>query len=376
MREIDENELRQLYYEFKKSDARCASVLRDRENNVDYYQGHSVRHGLYKEIIADDMTDGFLMGFPHGNVIKQGKRTNFLRGENQIYPTSMPTLFRKLKELSNDEEKRIEMFVSDMRVFEFKNLLYLFKHVQMWEKNYSDVLFEPLAQHYGINTRWLDITNNFEVALFFACCYFDKRLNRWMPLTEKETQKSENTRYGVIFKQPYWQTDVDMIGRLVGENQTGYGNIILPIGFQPFMRCHMQNGYGIYMNEAYDLFENSSFEALKFKHNEAMSKFIFNEMDKGRKIYPHEGLTLVQDQIDDINNSKSFSQEAYEYALEKSGFTDDDIYQTLLSNGYLIDKSPIKLSRQRRRQIDRIYESFDLKKDYGITVRYRLSYTP
>ncbi len=81
-----------------------------------------------------------------------------------------------------------------MRIYEFKSLIYCFEHVKNW--NYCDVLYEPLAQHYGIETCWLDITNDFNVALFFACCYWDEKEKRWLPLTQKQTEVDENHKYG------------------------------------------------------------------------------------------------------------------------------------------------------------------------------------
>ena len=46
----------------------------------------------------------------------------------------------------------------------------IFNHVKNW--NYCDVIYEVLAQHYGLETGWLDITNDFKIALFFAVCYW------------------------------------------------------------------------------------------------------------------------------------------------------------------------------------------------------------
>ena len=97
-------------------------------------------------------------------------RRNFYRGENRIYPESIPTLLRNLKKYTTSKEKELYRMVADMRIAEFKALLNKFDHVKNW--NYCDVIYEVLAQHYGLETGWLDITNDFKIALFFAVCYW------------------------------------------------------------------------------------------------------------------------------------------------------------------------------------------------------------
>lgn len=374
MRLIDDSELRKLYTENKTSKARCDAVLQDRINNVNYYEGVSTRHGLYRELMADDMTDGFLMGYPHGSVIKQGTRSSYYRGENQIYPTCLPTLLRKINSLVDEEDKKLEKILGDMRVYEFKQLLYLFQHVQNWEQRYGTVLFEPLAQHYGISTKWLDVTSDFEVALFFACCFYDENAGKWKPLTQNETEISEETKYGVIFQQPRWKVINKQMARYSSysrDQHINYNDLVLPIGFQPFMRCHMQSGYGIY--SAQDLYQGQDFEPLKFRHNEKLSKFIYREMDGGRKIYPHEGLNAVNDQINLIKTARCFSAEAFRYATMNNEIKEPSNTKKALKNrGYQIGQSPIKLSRQRRRAIDRVYSDFSIEDDYGITIRFRM----
>ena len=59
-----------------------------------------------------------------------------------------------------------------MRIFEFQLFISQFDIVKKWEYQYSNVLYELLAQHYGLETLWMDITSDLEVALFFATCEY------------------------------------------------------------------------------------------------------------------------------------------------------------------------------------------------------------
>ena len=75
---------------------------------------------------------------------------------------------------------------------------------------YGDVLYDLLAQHYGLETGWLDITSDFNVALFFATCWYDCSENRWKPLCEEQIRQHP---YGMIFHMPAWQRAVTTLGQ-------------------------------------------------------------------------------------------------------------------------------------------------------------------
>lgn len=144
------------------------------------------------------------------------------------------------------------------------------------------------------------------------------------------------------------------------------------------MRSHMQTGYAMLMNEQVDLQNDSSFEIYKFKHSERLCNFIYTKLDYGKKIYPHEGLDSVKDQIELIENSHEFSHKAFEYAYSKATQNIDieDWEQLIIKYQYCIGKSPINLSRQRIRAINRVYEKFAFEKAYNIKLVSRLCYIP
>ena len=69
-------------------------------------------------------------------------------------------------------EKMMEQDTEDYFFYGSDEYITLSKdnHVKNW--NYCDVIYEVLAQHYGLETGWLDVTNDFKIALFFAVCYW------------------------------------------------------------------------------------------------------------------------------------------------------------------------------------------------------------
>jgi len=158
-------------------------------------------------------------------------------------------------------------------------------------------------------------------------------------------------------------------------------NIIYPLGFQPFMRCHMQNGYGIYMREPFPLQEDFQFEKLKFKQSVKLSNAVFELMEGGKKIYPHEGLGQAQFIIDEIRGLTEFSEEAFEYALyrnhlyrladRKQCLKDLQEFEVDGKKISIVKEHPWKISSGRRKRIDALYQDFSLEANYGIHIIQR-----
>ncbi|MCF8009859.1 MAG: FRG domain-containing protein [Clostridiales bacterium] len=391
--DITHQDIYDLYNMNIKDKKECDEVTQSSYRNENYYDQYgddNWRHAFYKEVLyRDPKTAGFVMQYPHGRIITQAERNHYYRGENKIYFSSVPSLTRKLKHFKSTEDREIYRIIADMRIGEFGLFLYSFNYVQNWEKKYGTVLFDALAQHYGLETNWLDITNDFNVALFFATCFFDHSEKRWKPLTKNETEDDENTKYGMIFHCPQWQVSMRNTTSTLtnpGKNvERILENNVLPIGFQPFMRCHMQYGYGIKMDEEYPLQQDIYFEKLRFRHDEKLSKHVYEMMDQGRLIYPHEGLSSFEDIINQIRAATVFSEEAFNYAFENNNYFEDPEHCRRLIQGTNIigkpiyigkDLHPIKISRQRRRKLDREHAEFSIEEAYGIKLSTRYTAYP
>ncbi len=390
---IGYNDIKRMYEENLRDAQECERVTESSHRGESYYaddgrpgaeKNSDFLRAFFNEVLYRDVkTAGFVMGLPHGTVIRQGERGSYYRGEKKIYPQSGTTLSRALLAYKSDEDKLLYRLVADMRIAEFEFFIRKFDRVKCWDDNGLTVLVGALAQHYGLETDWLDITNDFNVALFFATCYWDNTVKKWFPLTKEQTEAKENTKYGVIFHAPAFSVALNNMVAIGQQDFNSAEGAILPIGYQPFMRCHTQYGYSMHMKDSVPLQANPIFEQLRFRHNEKLSRDVFEIMDGGEKIYPQEGLTDFYDVLDSIISATDFSEEAFRYALEKNDLAPyaERYRRELESSGICAapihicgEDHPFSISEQRIRRANRKDEGFSIEEYYGIQLSTRMVY--
>ena len=191
---------------------------------------------------------------------------------------------------------------------------------------------------------------------------------------QKQTEENERSQYGVIFHMPYWQNPTRLISYANGDKDV---NLVLPIGFQPFVRCHMQTAYAIRMEKSFPLQDDIGFEKLYFKHSEKLSRDVYELMDCGKRIYPQEGLSEFNDIIDCIKCTQIFSESAFFDTCYMLGIKDIDNYKKLLQERgirILNENLQFKISRQRLRAMNKKYSDFSLEKYMGSKVHCRLTH--
>jgi len=128
-------------------------TIRDAEHVTDPVTGRHVYH--VKDPHALVQAAGYLKHV-------RGRRNDeavFFRGETRVYSTLSPSLFRGLL-----SRKRQELRMGQLR----KAIADTAARNRVFSK--MDVMVhEPLLQHYGIRTSWIDVVDNVWVALWFAC---------------------------------------------------------------------------------------------------------------------------------------------------------------------------------------------------------------
>lgn len=276
-------------------------------------------------VIVDSLSKTFVPGmlqtFPViGTVMTQQKGRYYYRGESAFYGSSKPGIYR-----GNPNE--MEQIIRHLKMDEACCFLDHFEAVSKW--SYSAVNHIALVQHYGISTYMIDITSDLKTALFFACCKYDANERKWRPLKRSEFAEKDSrphiaklggdSRYGVLYRSPMELTDY----KWLTEGQDALFNSIIPVGYQPFMRCSSQHGYMLMKKDPkYDMLKDSRFHKFRFRLEEDLCQWIFDEMDQGNKIYPHNDVPEMEQYMEKIRNSKTVSRENFDHFMKKYGLTD------------------------------------------------------
>ena len=366
---------KRIYHSTNKIKNRKEIPLAAKENEpLSAQDRYNFCHNIFAGMYRDNA-----MVYPHGLVHRQGSSGWIFRGENKLYESSVATLLRNDKVLEDIEGERVRQLIADMRVAEFAYMIANFGHVQRWHKNIGHINFEALAQHYGFETRMLDVTSDLMTALFFATTYYDGE--KYSPLTKEMIQKEHS--YGVVFaceiKIDTNLFDLENLVPFVGDdifaslNSRVYRNIneaaILPIGYQPFMRTSNQFGHCVYMNKALPLQDDHRFKQLIFKQDEKFSRKIFYTLKKGKKVFPEEGINLLENNtIRDIKETLSFSKDAFLCAKGRSAYYRDveskSIIERLKSiyNIKIVDGHGWYIDSKLKSVINNLYDDYEYSK--------------
>ena len=193
---------------------------------------------------------------------------------------------------NNEEDKYIQFFIAQMRIICFHGFLTLFR--QYVEFPFGAPLGGIIAQHYGLDTQFLDMTDDVKVALFFACC---KNIgsNKYRPITE---------------------SDLDDLGKQA-VLYFGSNDFAKIIGYQPFCRCHKQRGYYIdsdIMSQCWNqsMLSVLNYEKCFFDRTPKLSARIFEEFDGGKALFPEDGLSQFSNEIEQIRATNTFPINVFE----------------------------------------------------------------
>lgn len=296
---------------------------------------------------------GIQLTFPHiGTSMTQKKNKYFYRGENAYYRSSKPGIYRSNTGI-------IQLIADHLILNEACLFLDQFDAVKYW--NCSGVNYIALAQHYGIKTSLMDLTSDLKTALFFACCKYEN--GQWRPLEKKDFEcknsrlKPKDARYGVIYRSPTEITDMKWA---LADGQQGY-NLIAPIGYQPFMRCSSQHGYMLCtQNAQYDMMKDPLFDKFRIKLDEDLCQWIFEEMDRGNKVYPNDDIPKMEYYMAKIRSSHMISQKTFDHVVLNHWHYSEQhaaaLKQDLQRAGYTISNGQIEhITYNKLQKINRKY---------------------
>lgn len=315
--------------------------LKDKESGY-------LQRNLYFNLM--EMPDGTIGAFPPNMFIR------YFRGENkdydELYPC-VPSMFRikKLEDIGEDGQRKQELILIDeLKLVEFEMILEQFPQVNFAIQDYCKVDFRALAQHYDLNTNLLDVTSDIATAAFFATHYYDSDKNEYMI-------KEDGIGCLRAYSNIMIEYDEDQPFRM--------------IGLQPFQRPGLQCAFAVKMNRG-ENFANLSHKVL-FKQNVKWNQKLHDTFYPNGKniLFPDEE---IADVAKIIIETKNISKQAIEKYCTINSRPQEYVRKLLIESGYsVVENLNYKLSRQRRRKLERQFEG----RPYGdVQLRSRLMYIP
>lgn len=210
------------------------------------------------------------------------------RGQSRYYDPCLPSLYRG-EPLPTEED----IASNRLKICEFALLLGTHPVFQEIGRNLK---VEPiaLAQHYGLTTEFLDITNSKWVAAFFACTNYDYDTDTYSPVGSDYKEG-----YGVMYITKEW---------VLKEQPREYYEKYGVIGFQFFDRPTKQSSFGIKMEKDEDFNRSPYFDKIFFRHDLEASTVVYNMSYKQNRFIPRDPLSKLA-RI--ISESKEISRRAH-----------------------------------------------------------------
>jgi hypothetical protein len=206
------------------------------------------------------------------------------RGQTRRYRPCFPTLGRSIQTKTRDLDdltpsERIAIFVNRVRSEWFVECV---RHTPpfLWmteQRIWIDEL--AVAQHYGLTTQYIDLTQSLDVASFFACCRYDAATREWLPMSDGE---------GVIYAIDRTLTVPDPEGDTLP---------CKPINLQPFPRPSEQWGWTYEAKLGEDFDSAPHVWRFLFRHDVGLSQAILNHFDGGKALFPPDPTADLAERI-------------------------------------------------------------------------------
>lgn len=233
------------------------------------------------------------LGFP---VLRPSSRSPFTyyRGQYCYYKSCLPSLYRFEGEKLEEETVRSYFQTAEMVLVMKTHPVIRFLETRGIMNDKLGcvplvVMYDGLAQHYGINTCYMDFTNDIWTAIFFATTEFKGK--DCYPKLVKESDEIKE-RFGVIYRLDY-------------DPRFGFDDSaiedIMPIGLQYFNRPGRQFGFVRKMSDVRDLHKVPRLERIFFRHDNEVAKLLFSLSQFGKKYMPEDSLVGIVERIREDN---------------------------------------------------------------------------
>lgn len=208
------------------------------------------------------------------------------RGQTYFYDECLPTLYRK-KDITEEE-----VLIERLRCCEFELYLRQFPQVAAFEQHKYNIDFLGLAQHYGLKTDVIDLTNSLDVALFFAMCNMSQDGKSFYP------QQEDREYIGYIYAVSTME-----YGHGPNTIKNLFDGRMNAIGMQPFYRPGSQRGFGLHLKKG----EPLTGLLYSFSYTKTDSEQIYQHFSEGRVLWHEDEISRV---AREIRNTMTFSYDA------------------------------------------------------------------
>lgn len=208
----------------------------------------------------------------------------YYRGQSRFHEPCVPSLYRRNDK--GEQPSEVDIAYHKLKICEFEMLLAT--HPVLCElSHHISVNPVALAQHYGLATEYLDITNSKWIAAFFASTWYDYKTDTYHPVG-----RDYEEGYGVMYiSKPYE----------AGGATDGFISKNVVIGYQYFERPTKQSSFGYKMQMGEDFNESPYFERVLFRHDLDASKIVYDMSYKQRRFIPKDNLSRLARQIAESN---------------------------------------------------------------------------
>lgn len=258
------------------------------------------------------------------------------RGQNEYYEPCLPSLYRRPWNIA----EKLERFV---QVEDFKTILNQNPEVQDMLDAGLTVNYDGLAQHYGIETNIMDLTNSFGVAAFFATSRYDSLSDRYLPIMDI-------IHKGVIYFYP-----LGMYGFTDKNTEK-----VSPIGLDVLPRPGEQRGFGMNMEKDED-FNHTCPIRFFFWHNPKASLECFRRFNGGATLFPYDPMT---EKIRTMRKYRIYRRDAVYTVInnmdEFQGMSAEEAEKLLIDKGcFIVNKTPFSYNKTELEYItDRYHKMY------------------
>jgi hypothetical protein len=220
------------------------------------------------------------------------------RGQTREYNSCIPSIGR-----TKSIEER---FLAFCRSIAFEDAIAEHPFVRLAEQSFflDNPLFidkEGMAQHYGLPTHMLDVTNNFDVASFFATCAWHNKIKKYEPVIDTK-------HHGIIYRL----TPALLFDQTMPDSTFGQFHIV---GWQPLPRPEQQRASALRMSMGQSLNEISGVECFRFRHRARVSLRIWKIFDEGRALFPDDAAAELAKQAEALHR---FTRDQIDRAWSRS----------------------------------------------------------